>query len=238
MPNSELVQSLLRGLDLLTLISSHPEGMRLNEIAEAAGLKKSTAHNLLRTLAARHFLIKDPLSRFSLGPAVIEMASSMHKNDLMEKISAMLLEFSRRFPESTLTVSALRANEIRCLLRITPELPGRIQHPEERFFMPYVSASAIMLQAIHPELVGEVEKKYPFDEFGIGKWGSLQNFNQQKKQVMLDGFCCQSKKDPFAVAFILPDAMTLGFSTYKNPVGLLEKYTAAAAEMRLAIGKK
>ena len=47
---------------------------------------------------------------------------------------------------------------------------------------------------------------------------------------MLDGFCCQSKKDPFAVAFILPDAMTLGFSTYKNPVGLLEKYTAAAAE--------
>ena len=32
MPRSELVQSLLRGLDILKLISSKPEGMRLNEL--------------------------------------------------------------------------------------------------------------------------------------------------------------------------------------------------------------
>ena len=63
MPNSELVQSLLRGLDILQLIALKPEGARLNELAEAAQLNKSTLHNLLRTLAAREFVFKDSLNR-------------------------------------------------------------------------------------------------------------------------------------------------------------------------------
>ena len=82
MPHSELVQSLLRGLDILKLISSKPEGMRLNEIVEATGLNKSTIHNLLRTMAAREFVVKDALNRFTIGPAVVEMGDSVRKNDI------------------------------------------------------------------------------------------------------------------------------------------------------------
>ena len=238
MAHSDLVHSLLRGLDILKLISSRPEGMRLNEITQDTGLKKSTVHNLLRTLAAREFLVKDSLNRFSLGPAVLDMASSMKKNDTMENLSTMLLDFSRRFPQCTLTVSALRGNEIRCLLRVSPDLPGLLQHPSDRIFMPYVSASAIALQSANPELSRELEKKFPFDEFGIGKWGTVKNFEQQKKQVLQDGFCCQHKKDSFAVAFILPDALVVGFSVQHVTQGILEQYSAAATEMRSIVWKK
>jgi DNA-binding IclR family transcriptional regulator len=238
MAHSDLVHSLLRGLDILKLISSRPEGMRLNEITQDTGLKKSTVHNLLRTLAAREFLVKDNLNRFSLGPAVLDMASSIKKNDTMENLSTMLLDFSRRFPQCTLTVSALRGNEIRCLLRISPDLPGLLQHPSDRFFMPYVSASAIALQSANPELAGELEKRFPFDEYGIGKWGTLKKFEQQKQQVLQDGFCCQNKKDSFAVAFIMPEAMVLGFSSPQIVKGFLEQCSAAAAEMRSFIWKK
>ena len=55
MANSDLVQSLLRGLDLVEMLADHPEGLHLNDIAAKSGLKKPTAHNLLRTLCARGF---------------------------------------------------------------------------------------------------------------------------------------------------------------------------------------
>ena len=186
MAHSDLVHSLLRGLDILKLISSRPEGMRLNEITQDTGLKKSTVHNLLRTLAAREFLVKDSLNRFSLGPAVWDMASSMKKNDTMENLSTMLLDFSRRFPQCTLTVSALRGNEIRCLLRISPDLPGLLQHPTDRIFMPYVSASAIALQSANSELSRELEKKFPFDEFGIGPYHFFYDLLEQNLRASHD----------------------------------------------------
>ena len=62
MANSDLVQSLLRGLDIVELLAAHPEGMRLNDLADATGLKKPTAHNLLRTLCARDFVAQDDRS--------------------------------------------------------------------------------------------------------------------------------------------------------------------------------
>ena len=58
MPHSELVQSLLKGLDLLKLISLKNNGVRLNELAAETGIKKTTLHNLLRTLCARDFWSK------------------------------------------------------------------------------------------------------------------------------------------------------------------------------------
>ena len=66
MPHSELVQSLLKSLDLLKLISLKNSGVRLNELAAETGIKKTTLHNLLRTLCARGFLVKDNANRFKI----------------------------------------------------------------------------------------------------------------------------------------------------------------------------
>ena len=42
MAQSDLVQSLLRGMELLRLAASAPEGMRLSELAEKSGLQKTS----------------------------------------------------------------------------------------------------------------------------------------------------------------------------------------------------
>ena len=70
MANSDLVQSLLRGLDLVEMLADHPEGMYLNDLAARAGLKKPTAHNLLRTLVSRGFAARDEAGRYTAGPAL------------------------------------------------------------------------------------------------------------------------------------------------------------------------
>lgn len=50
------VQSLLRALDLLKVISSEPDGLRLVDIAERSGYPTSTVHRLLTTLEDRQFV--------------------------------------------------------------------------------------------------------------------------------------------------------------------------------------
>ena len=238
MPNSELVQSLLRGLDILQLIASKGEGARLNELAEAAQLHKSTLHNLLRTLAAREFVFKDSLNRYRLGDAVLQLAQKAGKTDIEEALRSQLLRLAILFPDHVLTVSTIRNGKIRCLMRVSPDQADVLQTPAEQFFMPYTSVTAIALQSANPELEPELEKNFPFDEFGIGKWGSLKKFAQLKKQVLQDGFCCQITPNRSAAAFIMPENLVLGFSVPRQMTNILEKYSAAAHELRRAVWKK
>lgn len=47
---SRIIQSVQRAFDLLERIARQPEGARLSELADGAGLNRSTAHNLLASL--------------------------------------------------------------------------------------------------------------------------------------------------------------------------------------------
>ncbi|WP_329337469.1 helix-turn-helix domain-containing protein [Streptomyces sp. NBC_01352] len=48
-----------RALDLLERIATHPEGARLSELADGAGLNRSTAHNLLASLEGLGYITQD-----------------------------------------------------------------------------------------------------------------------------------------------------------------------------------
>lgn len=50
------IQSVQRAFDLLELVASNPEGTRLSELADRAGLNRSTAHNLLASLEALGYI--------------------------------------------------------------------------------------------------------------------------------------------------------------------------------------
>ncbi|REF73264.1 IclR family transcriptional regulator [Paracoccus versutus] len=48
--SGRVIQSVQRAFDLLERIASQPDGARLSELADGAGLNRSTAHNLLASL--------------------------------------------------------------------------------------------------------------------------------------------------------------------------------------------
>src|SRR5688572_21427757 len=53
MARNELIQSLLRAVDVLELVAQTDRGMTLAEVCTALDMKSSTVHNILRTLVAR-----------------------------------------------------------------------------------------------------------------------------------------------------------------------------------------
>lgn len=64
------MKSLDRGLRVLELLSLHPEGLKLSELAAESGEKPSTLHHVLSALKRRRFVAQDPATRqYRLGMA-------------------------------------------------------------------------------------------------------------------------------------------------------------------------
>ena len=232
MPNSELVQSLLRGIDILKHIASRTDGMRLNELAFVTGLKKPTLHNLLRTLIARGFVFKDNMNRFNIGPALYEIAGTGALARRQMKAQAVFVKLTGNLPGCTITLASLSVDSVRCLLRISPDSPGELQRPVERCFTPYVSVSSIVLQAHYPEEAKALEQHYPFDEYGVGMWGNLEKFSAAKSKVVQEGFCCRISKGMVSLAFVMPEFYALGFHFPIDNDFNVEKYRKVADDFR------
>ena len=212
MPHSELVQSLLKGLDLLKLISLKNNGVRLNELAAETGIKKTTLHNLLRTLCARGFLVKDSANRFKTGPAVLEIAKNQQTVTRRTRAADFCVELQEMFPDNVVTLATLSGSGVRCIFRVSPDRPGELQRLPERNFMPYVSVSSIVLQAANPFKARHLEEHYPFEEYGIGMWGSLKKFEEAKDSVLKQKYFLRDNGKTISIAFVMPECFTLGFS--------------------------
>jgi len=232
MANSDLVQSLLRGLDLVEMLVAHPEGMHLNDLAAQANLKKPTAHNLLRTLVSRGFAARDEAGRYTAGPALAAAAEKVRRGERAQTFEAALTALSRKFPDHVLTVAALTPSAVKCVLRVSPDRPGIVQHPENREFMPYSSVSAVVVQAADRQAAQNLELLYPFDEYGAGLWGTIENFTAELEEIAHDGCFARESNGHFAFAFIMPENHALGFSIRHAAPAPIEPYLEAAAEFR------
>jgi IclR family transcriptional regulator, KDG regulon repressor len=72
------IQSLARGLKILTILSESLEGGSTNEIAEVLGIDKGSASRLVNTLVKYGFAEKDQVTRrFSLGPQIVSLSRSL-----------------------------------------------------------------------------------------------------------------------------------------------------------------
>lgn len=211
MANSDLVQSLLRGLDILRLLASAPTGLRLPDLAEGLGLKKTTVHNLARTLRARGFLEKDLSGRFRLGPALQELSSQAQRGVFLQRVATLLQELQRKFPQAILTFSEITATAVVCRLRMSPDRPGEVQRPGSQFFAPYTSATAICLQSTGSNAV-EFERVFPFAEFGQAKWGSWEEFLTVKAEIIRNGYYHQldHTHGSLTLALAIPENFALG----------------------------
>ncbi|WP_122668629.1 IclR family transcriptional regulator [Pseudomonas viridiflava] len=57
--SGRVIQSVQRAFDLLEHIARQPEGARLSELADGAGLNRSTAHNLIASLEVLGYITQD-----------------------------------------------------------------------------------------------------------------------------------------------------------------------------------
>jgi DNA-binding IclR family transcriptional regulator len=168
------VQSLLRGLSLLSLVGRSSDGLPLHEAARQAGLKRPATHKILRTLAVAGFVTREANpARYRLGPAVYDLARMQEEGDLLRRAADMLEGLQKDLPAATLTLARSLGGEVMVVLRMSPERIGFLEHRTGGAMSPYSSASTLTFQAFWAdECREEYRRRHPFSEYGAHLWKS------------------------------------------------------------------
>lgn len=167
-----MVQAVDRALDVLEAAYAAPDGLTLQALVEATGLRPTTAHNLAATLVQRGYLSKSARpTRYRAGPALASLAMATHEMERGRWLEAAVRDVARRWPDATVTAAVDRGGEVTVVARMSPDLPQRMQHPSHQMLGPYHSVSALVFQAFWPqERRTAYRQRYPFDEYGTAAW--------------------------------------------------------------------
>ncbi len=200
MPRNEMIQSLLRAVDVIELVAQSERGLSLGEVCNALGLKQPTAHNLIRTLVARDFVEKttSPV-RYRLGAAVTRLANERHNQevvrraevvirDLFERMKVMLPDRLEPQDEASISFSEHINGEVVMVLRLRLQRPGVMERPRH-VMNAYGSASPLCFQAHWPpEEREQYAARHPFLEQGAAIWKSQEKLDQFLARVRELGY--------------------------------------------------
>lgn len=103
-------QSVARALQLLIHLGSGPAS--LDELAESAGVHKTTVLRLLRTLSDERFTFRDHSNRYHLGSRIFELAAQgTDQREIRRIASPHLVEFNRTYGRTT-HLAAMEGGEV------------------------------------------------------------------------------------------------------------------------------
>ena len=178
MANNDLVGAVVKAMALVKIVSSARNGMRLNELAEAAGLKTVTCFNLVRTLVAGGFLEKIN-GRIYTGSEISRIAETRFQTEFFRRAEDTLLKLNSRWPRATVIFAVPGKSGMEQTHRISFEHPGVIQRLNNEQLPPYASGAGLLgLAYIEDEdILLSIEEKFPFAEFGIPLWKSRKKLN-------------------------------------------------------------
>jgi len=170
MPSNDLVQSLTRGLRILEAVAEAEDGLGVGQLAAALGLKRPTAHNLARTLAARGYLsaVGEP-ARYRLGPAMPELLGRHDQRALLRRVEQAMRRGQAATPGASWVYAEATGPEFRVALRSS----SRIERPTRDVLHPYDSATALCFLAFAGDgLRAAHAERYPFASYHGEVWES------------------------------------------------------------------
>ena len=126
MSGANLVQSVLRSLDILEMVARSETGMTLQDIAAAPGVSSPTTHNLARTLVARGYIEKSSRPvRYHLGSACLELIQAHMPRELLQQATEAVRELWATFPNANVIFAQPIGSEVVTVVRVGPDRPGR-----------------------------------------------------------------------------------------------------------------
>jgi DNA-binding IclR family transcriptional regulator len=173
MAGSDTVQSVERALDMLQALAGSDGGMRLGDLAKQLDLNTSTAHNLVRTLIGRGFVLKGQGQRLRMGPALGELVAQEADHQLLRAAAARGISIQRIFPTCIINLAEPIGGELRVRIRLSGDRPGQVQRPASQAAHLYGSAVGLCSQAFADQgTVQALRETQPFHEHGASMWAS------------------------------------------------------------------
>ena len=108
--------SIEKAVDVLFCFDLQRPQLRLVDISQRLGLHKSTAHRLLSLLKKRGLVVVDPATQlYSLGPALVELAWIVLRQQDLRSICRPYLEQLRQATNETVSLNIRMGNKRVCI---------------------------------------------------------------------------------------------------------------------------
>lgn len=118
-------KTLHHGLLILRVLSEHPRGLTVSEIAERTGVHRTVAHRLVRTLEAHQLCRRDQQRRIVLGTGLVTLAEPVQQ-DLRTLARPVLDDLAEATRSTTHLLVREGDSEVRALMVVEPR--GALVH--------------------------------------------------------------------------------------------------------------
>lgn len=153
-------QTLLRALDILDCFSDGSGSMTLVELSRRVGLTAPTTHRLVKALSSRGFVVVDENRRYSLGPAVMKLASVvMERSDDLVALAAPSLERLRELTGETVSLHCVIGSQRICVSELVSAEPIRMESGVGGTYPLYAGAAGKAMLAWLPDPLGRVGRR-------------------------------------------------------------------------------
>ena len=72
-----MLQTLRRGMETLTLVAEHPEGLSIAQLADRMAIDRAIVYRIIATLEAGAFISRGPKGRIYLGGAILGLSAGL-----------------------------------------------------------------------------------------------------------------------------------------------------------------
>ena len=184
-----MVQALSRAFEIVRLVADSERGLRLYEIADKVGLKRTTVYNLASTLIEEGVLVKLNDSRYQLGGMIDELARKQGQKSMSRHRERVLLELHNVYPESSIVYSEVAGSDIVGKLYIHTGVGAEIQIPENMQLSPYKTVCGLFyFGCLADDVLQGIKRKYPFEYWGLDTWKNEDELERAVKKSVEDGY--------------------------------------------------
>lgn len=193
MPGYKHIKSVVNALDALELVSTAPGGLPLHVIARVLGLKKQTAHHLVRTLAHKGFLLRSGSPpRYILASAMegLRQGQSRWSRRLLARAIPKAIRISRQ-TGAEVTVAQLVGGSVIARHRVPLRRSDPPEHHSGWRVAPY--GSGLILQAfMDAPTLSDFRDRFPLTGSAKQFWKSYKLLDEFLERVRDKGrlACC------------------------------------------------
>jgi DNA-binding IclR family transcriptional regulator len=153
-------QTLLRALDILECFVRDGTSLSPVEISRSVGLTQPTTYRLVKALESRGFVVGDANRRYSLGPAVMRLASVViGRADDLIAVATPGLERLRDATGETASLHTRLGDERICVAELVSSEPIRMESGVGRTYPMYAGAAGKAMLAWLPALERSLRRR-------------------------------------------------------------------------------
>jgi IclR family KDG regulon transcriptional repressor len=158
------VKSADRVLQILELLTDHPEGLTLLDIHQTIGIPKSSAYGLLLTMAGRGFLTQDPVTRkFRVGIRLWQAGRSYLSASSIEEVALPHMKALRDQLNETVQLAVLDGVDNVYIGKVDPDQQLRLASHVGARLPAYATGIGKALLSVLPD--DEVRRRFEGVEF-------------------------------------------------------------------------